>query len=114
MEINTLQNGNSSVLELKGRFDTITSKKLEEHVISLIESGETQIVADCRHLDYACSSALRVFLMALKSLRQKNGQIVLFGLQPQIKEVFDISGFLDLFPIYQNQEEALNYLDNSN
>ena len=59
-------------------------------------------------LEYVSSSALRVFLMTLKTLKKKNGRFVLFGLQPQIREVFDISGFLDLFQIYTHRKEVLD------
>ncbi len=110
MNISTKHSGNTMTLELKGRIDSLTSGEFEMQIMDLINSGETRLVADCTQLEYASSSALRVFLMALKSLRRKDGELVLFGLQPQIREVFDISGFLDLFQIYQDRDEAINNL----
>jgi anti-sigma B factor antagonist len=52
------------------------------------------------------SSILRVFLLALKTIRRNNGKIILTSLQDHIEEVFDISGFLDLFEIYPTREDA--------
>ena len=107
MDIITERKAGYIILKLIGRFDAITSNALEEKIMHMIESGEIKLVADCTNLDYASSSALRVFLLTLKTLKQKNGQLKLFGLQPQIREVFDISGFLDLFESYNNQEQAV-------
>ena len=107
MEIITEQIGNKLILNINGRIDTLTSRDFESELIKIIESGKTDLIGDCTGLDYVSSSALRVFLVALKTLKRKNGRFVLLGLQPQIHEVFDISGFLDLFQVYNNREDAL-------
>ena len=108
MELKTEQQGDRLILFLGGRIDTLNSQQFESEITSLIDKGHTDLVGDCSQLDYLSSSALRVLLVALKSLRKKQGRFVLFGLQPQIREVLDISGFLDLFQIYDNREEALD------
>ena len=108
MEIRTEKTNDRLIIQLTGRIDTLSAQSFEEKMLHLIEEGETDLVADCSQLEYVSSSALRVFLVALKTLKRKNGRFVLYGLQPQIREVFDISGFLDLFQIYANKEEVLN------
>jgi len=111
MKIKKERVGSQLILKIKGRIDTLTSREFETEVITLIENGDNNLVGDCSQLDYVSSSALRVFLVALKRLKKNSGQFVLFGLQPQIREVFDISGFLDLFKIYNDRDEALDEND---
>ena len=111
MELLTEQEGKRLILNLNGRIDTLASQRFETEMTKIIEKGETDLVADCSQLEYVSSSALRVFLVTLKSLKRKNGQFVLFGLQPQIREVFDISGFLDLFQVFDDRKEALGVID---
>ena len=45
--------------------------------------------------------------MALKKITALNGKFVLCGLQENIAEIFEISGFTSIFQIFENQEKAL-------
>lgn len=95
------------LLHLRGRFDTLAAPEFEQQIMTIIEEGTTLLVIDCKEMNYMSSSILRVFLMALKTIRRNNGKIAVADLQTHIKEVFDISGFLDLFEIFSTREEAL-------
>jgi anti-anti-sigma factor len=45
--------------------------------------------------------------MALKKVTLSKGKFVLCGLQENIREIFEISGFTNIFEIYPDKEEAL-------
>jgi anti-anti-sigma factor len=51
---------------------------------------------------------LRVFLVAQKKAKAINGKLYLCEMQPAIQEIFRISGFSNLFRIFDTQEEALD------
>jgi anti-anti-sigma factor len=53
------------------------------------------------------SAGLRVFLAVLKFLEKNDGRIVLCGMKPFVDDVFNISGFSELFDIVAGREEAL-------
>ena len=95
------------LMQMQGRFDTLAAPEFEQQLMNTIEEGATLIIIDCEQMNYMSSSILRVFLMALKAIRRSEGKIVLTNLQDHIREVFDISGFLDLFEIYSTREDAL-------
>lgn len=99
--------GNFSVLKIKGRIDTIHSSALEEEVNQLFESGEKNLILNCSGMNYISSSGLRVFLVAQKKAKAINGKLFLSNMQPAIQEIFRISGFSNLFRIFDTQEEAL-------
>jgi anti-anti-sigma factor len=99
--------GNFSVLKIKGRIDTVHSSALEEEVNQLFESGEKNLILNCSGMNYISSSGLRVFLVALKKAKAINGKLFLSNMQPAIQEIFRISGFSNLFRIFDTQEEAL-------
>ena len=94
-------------IRLEGRFDTLAATEFDKEIRSIIAGGAKKVVIDCTEMDYVSSSTLRVFLYALKTIRQGSGKIVLINLQSHIREVFEISGFLDLFDIFKTKEEAL-------
>jgi anti-sigma B factor antagonist len=99
--------GDFSVLKIKGRVDTVHSSALENEVNQLFDSGEKNLILNCGGMDYISSSGLRVFLVGQKKARAINGKLYLCDMQPAIQEIFRISGFSNLFRIFDTQEEAL-------
>lgn len=57
------------------------------------------VVLDCTEMSYICSSGLRVFLAMHKDVTQRNAKLIIKGLQPLVKEVFDMTGFSQIFNI---------------
>jgi anti-sigma B factor antagonist len=98
------------VLKLYGRFDSLTSEHLEERLTSVIEAGASNICLDCQEVEFISSSALRILLSGLKKVKRNQGTIVLAAMSDQIKEVFDLAGFLELFAVHNTCEEALMML----
>jgi len=107
MEISESRRGGTVILGLKGRLETGTSKDLEERLLGLINQGEKQFIIDLAELEYISSSGLRVLILAAKRLKSDGGKIALSSMKGNIKQIFDITGFSSIFPIYPSQEEAL-------
>jgi anti-anti-sigma factor len=107
MEIHRETIDQGTIIHLQGRFDTMAAVEFEKEIMSIIEDGAKLLIIDCKEMNYMSSSILRVFLLGLKTIRRNNGKIYLADLQTHIKEVFDISGFLDLFEIFSTRDEAL-------
>ncbi len=108
MNIKKEKIGDFSILKIKGRVDTVHSTELEIEVKKLFDSGETNVILNCQEMNYISSSGLRVFLVAEKRSIAMNGKLYLCNMQPAIQEIFKISGFWNLFKIFDTQEEALN------
>ena len=107
MNIKKEKIGDFSVLKIKGRVDTIHSSALEGEVNQVLDSGEKNLIFNCGGIDYISSSGLRVFLVTQKKVIPLKGKLYLCNLQPAIQEIFRISGFSNLFRIFETQEEAL-------
>lgn len=107
MNIKKEKIGNVSVLKIKGRIDTVHSSALENEVNLQIEKGEKNLVFNCEEMNYISSSGLRVFLVAQKKALAISGKLYLCNMQPAIQEIFRISGFSNLFKIFDTQQEAL-------
>lgn len=107
MNIKKEKIGNFSVLKIKGRIDTIHSSVLEDEVNKQFDNGEKNLIFNCAGMNYISSSGLRVFLVAQKKAMALKGKLLLCNMQPSIQEIFRISGFSNLFSIFETQEEAL-------
>lgn len=107
MDIKKEKKGDFSILKIKGRIDTVHSAELEVEVNKLFDSGEKNVIFNCERMNYISSSGLRIFLVAQKRAISVKGKLYLCNMQPAIKEIFRISGFSNLFRIFDTQEEAL-------
>lgn len=90
------ENGNLTIA-LEGRLDTNTAPQLDEELTNNYE-GLENLVLDFANLEYVSSAGLRVLLSAQKQMN-KQGKMVLKNVRPEIKEVFDITGFAELLTI---------------
>ncbi len=105
MEVKVEKNDSYNIMYVSGRLDSTTSSEFEKHLIPMLESGKDNLV-DLKELGYVSSSGLRVLLVAAKQLSDSDEKLSLIGMQEHIKEVFDISGFTDLFVILSENPHA--------
>lgn len=94
------------VLGLKGRLDTDTSADLELAVQDLIDAGAEHFVIDLTGVGYVSSAGLRVLLMLAKKV-DGSGSLRLCGLNPTVRQVFDVAGFTQLFQIFPDRDSLL-------
>ena len=109
MEIIQSHKSDALVLVIKGRLDTLSSSSLQKTLEGLINDKQYRILMDFSELAFISSSGLRVLLSTGKQLRTQKGKLVLCAMQDHIREVFDIAGFLPLFTVCTDQEEALRH-----
>jgi anti-anti-sigma factor len=104
-----LENG-IAVACLVRRFDAYTANEVEAALREAIAKGTKKLVCDFSQTEYVASAGLRVLLSQAKSLQKAGGQIVLASMQPYVYEVFEISGFAQIFKIYKSTQEATEAL----
>ena len=85
------------VAQLQGRLDTSAASKTEQEMRPLYDCEGRDIILDCSQLQYISSSGLRLFLGLLKAARPKGSHVYISGLNKDLKQVFDITGFTSLF-----------------
>lgn len=97
MEIIKNLDGNKLTIALEGRLDTSTAPNLEAELKSSLD-GVTELVLDFNKLEYISSAGLRVVLAAQKTM-SKQGSMKLIGVNDEVMEVFEITGFVDILTI---------------
>jgi stage II sporulation protein AA (anti-sigma F factor antagonist) len=110
MEIAKRKEKDVLVVSLKGRLDAVTSPVLEKDLMESMAGGERIMVVDLGDLDYISSAGLRTILASTKRLKEKQGRLLLASLKSVVKEVFEISGFSSIIPIYDSVDSALSSL----
>jgi anti-anti-sigma factor len=108
----TEQKINSAIiLQLDGRLDLSSLDLFEKKMNSFIEMGYEKIILDCSKLSYISSAGLRILVMEQKKEKVKNGEIILFGINENIKRIFEISGYYRIFPVFNSKDEALRHFE---
>lgn len=97
MEIVKQTNGTELTVAVKGRLDTTTAPSLEAELHDSL-NGVTKLVLDFSALEYISSAGLRVLLSTQKTMN-KQGEMIVRGASPDVKEVFEITGFCDILTI---------------
>jgi anti-anti-sigma factor len=90
-----------------GRLDSATAPGFEREMIAATQAEVRRLLIDLANLAYVSSAGLRVLLLAAKRMRAAGGRIALCGLQPRVAEVFEISGFGAIVPVYPDRDSAL-------
>lgn len=100
MKTETKRDNGKIFLKISGRIDTLTALDFQKEMELLLKYETTpDIEIDCSELDYTSSQGLRSFLLAQKTVTAKNGKMILKNMKPEVKEVFDITGFSNIIKI---------------
>ena len=93
MDINKKVEGGKMTIQLSGRLDTTTAPELEK---VLDFTGINSVLFDIEDLQYVSSAGLRVILMVQKNMK---GNFTIKIVKPEIMEIFEITGFVDILNI---------------
>lgn len=84
-------NGNAATFYFAGKLDKVTSVQNESKILAEAENV-TELILDCSELAYISSAGLRILLKLQQNMNEK-GSLVLRGVNPDVMEIFDITGF---------------------
>lgn len=97
MEINKNTSGESLTMEIVGRLDAATAPQLEKELNASL-TGVKSLIFDFSKLDYIASAGLRVLLVAQKRMN-KQGNMTIRNIKEDVKEVLEMTGFIDFLNI---------------
>lgn len=95
------------IINLKGRLDVHYSSEVEEEINKFIQSGKIKIIISLNDIEYLSSSGLRIFIAVSRKLKEVGGQLKLIKLNETAKKIFKIVELIDMFDIYESEEEAI-------
>jgi anti-sigma B factor antagonist len=107
MEGRTLGLDGCAVLELSGRIDATNAKAAEEMLLGGMKDTSGPFVVDMAAVEYVSSAGLRVILVGAKAAQAAGRPFRLCALRAPVREVFDVSGFSRIIPIFAARDEAV-------
>ncbi len=101
MEVTINKKDSVTTALLTGRLDTPASQEISGDFDNLAQEAAGTIILDCSKLDYISSSGLRLFLSLRKAAAAKGGKVIVKAINNDIRSVFMMTGFLNLFEIQE-------------
>ena len=99
-----------TIIEFMDRniLDEASIQQIGEEIGAIIdESAFPKLLISFENVDHLSSAALGTLITISNKIRQKDGQLRLANINPQIYEVFVITKLNKLFQIHKTTEEAL-------
>ncbi len=96
------------VLSAEGRVDGTNASNFQEAIQTAIQDTDQTVVFDFEKLSYISSAGLRAILVVAKTLQQKGVSFAACSMTESVREVFVISGFDKIIPVYDDHQAAIS------
>ena len=83
----------ANLVRVTGKLDVVASKAFEAELLAKLDSPEPVLFVDFAECAYVSSAGLRAVLIAAKTATKTDHRLVLAGMNPIVREVFNVSGF---------------------
>ena len=98
---------NTWLISVQGRLDQSQNPLLEKQLTTLLANKDVcRLIVNLAETTYINSGGLRCLVSAWRQARQKEGDLVLCGLNTRLQEIFSMVGFDKVFKIYTDTETA--------
>lgn len=98
LQINKEITSEMLTVHIIGELNVKTSSILEEELTKSIV-GMKKLVLDFAEVEYISSAGLRVLLAMEKAMRRQQGSMTLRNVNPAVKEIIRLAGFLQIMRI---------------
>ena len=107
MQIDCINQDGTIIIKAVGSMDATTTRIFVNACQEQLDAGKTKVAVDLSGIEYISSAGLRGVLTILKASRPLGATVSFCCLQPMVAEVFKISGFTTMMPIFDTLETAL-------
>ena len=106
VDINLEKAEGYDIMKVVGEVDASSSIALDQSIADQVSAGPSDLLVDCTGLNYISSAGLGVFMSYIEEFKNHGTQMVIFGLNPKVANVFEILGLDQLLTIRDSAEEA--------
>ena len=97
MKTTIQQSEDKYLITLEGEMDTAAAVEVERQLQPLYNTNGQDVIIDCSKLEYIASSGLRILISILKGAKAGGSRVVLKDVNDDIKTVFKLTGFINIF-----------------
>ncbi len=113
MKIQFKENSKFLIVKISGKLNADTYQLFVKKLKEKIENISKDLILDFSNLEFISSAGLRAILIIAKELDSYDRKLVIINLSEDIKHILEITGFCELFPIFDNLTTAKEFLLNN-
>lgn len=95
------------VIYIDGDLTTNSSPKVETELKDILDGTAKNVVINIERVNFIASTGLRIILALGKRLNKEGVKLTVCSMNSSTKSVFAMSGFAKIFPIFDNEDEAV-------
>ena len=107
MELETEWEKGTLIVMLEGHIDGSNSREFQSALADVTTDAGASLVLDMEQLTYISSAGIRVILQATRTLRGRNGRLLVCSLSGTVRDVFGMSGFDKIIETHDTRTEAI-------
>jgi len=98
MHYEEIQSEGKIQINLEGKIDSLSSEEFQNLVLKAFTKSNSVIV-NLEKVTYMSSAGLRALILGEKTAKSKGGSQIIINLQPQVQEIFRVTGFESILDI---------------
>jgi anti-anti-sigma factor len=106
--------GGAALVKTDGRIDMSNADAFKDTLLSALSAAPRGLVVDMAGVEYISSAGLRSLMIALRAAKDAGKEFAVAALTPLVLEIFTISRFNLVFPLYGGVAEALEAVGATN
>jgi anti-sigma B factor antagonist len=108
MEYDISEKDNVLIISPRGRMDTYSTIEIEKKINhSILKNNRSDIVLNFKDVEYISSIGLRVIYSTIQVLEEFSRRLKICNLNALNRTIFENLNILDMFDLYENEEEAV-------
>lgn len=96
----------TNLVALAGRLDAAGAEGIELRFTAALGGSGRHALVDLGSVEFVASLGLRLFISVARVLQRRDRQMILYGAQPQVMEVFETIALDQMIPVCADAAEA--------
>ncbi|WP_262984652.1 STAS domain-containing protein [Nostoc sp. PA-18-2419] len=92
------------VIKLSGNLNATTSQEFRQSITKIIEVGVKIVLLDFQDVTFMDSSGLGALVLAFKTLRAADIQLVICSINEQVRILFELTNMDKIFEVFPSKE----------
>jgi anti-sigma B factor antagonist len=105
-ELSARDHGGHAVVALRGELGLEDAPDIASRLLATVAACGPSIIVDLADLESICDSGLGVLVRVSKWIRACGG-VALAAPQQQVRTLLDVTGLIDVFPVYPTVDQAV-------
>jgi anti-anti-sigma factor len=107
LDVSERAEGDVTVVTVNGDLDAASAPGLEKKLRALVQDHRTRLALDLEGVTYIASAGFRALQSILLAARANGGELRIASVRPEVKEVFELTGFDQVLKLYDSLADAI-------